>query len=164
MNNIIITHELCAEDRARLDRLAEALERRACDKCVSTTLEVLGQKQPAAADPIQEKLAETLAKAEAHAEAPKNAPDEAKAETLTTEPQKEEEPAAKEDAPKEEPTVTLDMIQQKVVQLAAHNGGAKKAQVRAIINAHGARVSDLKEKPEAWTTVWEQLTALEAGE
>ena len=29
-----ITIELCAEDRARLDRLAEALERKACDKCV----------------------------------------------------------------------------------------------------------------------------------
>ena len=29
-----ITIELCAEDRARLDRLAEAMERKACDKCV----------------------------------------------------------------------------------------------------------------------------------
>jgi hypothetical protein len=47
------------------------------------------------------------------------------------------------------------------VQLAAYNGGAKKAKVREIINAHGAKVSDLKEKPEVWTNVWKQLTALE---
>ena len=34
-----ITIELSAEDRARLDRLAEALEKRACDKCVSSAME-----------------------------------------------------------------------------------------------------------------------------
>ena len=34
-----ITIELCAEDRARLDRLAEALEKRTCDKCVATAIE-----------------------------------------------------------------------------------------------------------------------------
>ena len=34
-----ITIELCAEDRARLDRLAEALERRVCDKCVTAAIE-----------------------------------------------------------------------------------------------------------------------------
>lgn len=36
-----ITIELCAEDRARLDRLAEALERRTCDKCVTTAIDYL---------------------------------------------------------------------------------------------------------------------------
>lgn len=152
MNNIIITHELCAEDRARVDRLAEAIE-------------ALGQKKPAEADPIMAKLAETLSKAKYPAEAPQDAAEAAKAETLTTEPPKEEKPAAEEDAAPweaEEPAVTLEMIQQKVVQLAAQNGGALKAKVREIINAYGARVSDLKEKPEAWTKVWEQLTALES--
>ena len=33
-----ITIELCAEDRARLDRLAEAMERKACDQCVNAAL------------------------------------------------------------------------------------------------------------------------------
>ena len=33
MNNITI--ELCAEDRARLDRLTEALERKACGECAT---------------------------------------------------------------------------------------------------------------------------------
>ena len=41
-----IAIELCAEDRARLDRLAEALERRTCDKCVSAAIEYV--KTPAA--------------------------------------------------------------------------------------------------------------------
>ena len=36
-----ITIELCAEDRARLDRLAEALEKRTCDKCVTTAIDYL---------------------------------------------------------------------------------------------------------------------------
>ncbi len=36
-----ITIELCAEDRARLDRLAEAMERKTCDKCVTTAIEYL---------------------------------------------------------------------------------------------------------------------------
>jgi predicted transcriptional regulator len=36
-----ITIELCAEDRARLDRLAEALERRTCDKCVTSAIDYL---------------------------------------------------------------------------------------------------------------------------
>ena len=40
MNNTI-TIELCAEDRARLDRLAEALERKACDKCVTSAIQLL---------------------------------------------------------------------------------------------------------------------------
>ena len=36
-----ITIELCAEDRARLDRLAEAMERKTCDKCVTSAIECL---------------------------------------------------------------------------------------------------------------------------
>lgn len=36
MNNITI--ELCAEDRARLDRLTEALERKACGECATPEL------------------------------------------------------------------------------------------------------------------------------
>ena len=41
-NSIVI--ELCAEDRARLDRLAEAMEKKTCDRCVSSAIECM--KQP----------------------------------------------------------------------------------------------------------------------
>ena len=34
-----ITIELCAEDRARLDRLTAALERKACEPCATETIE-----------------------------------------------------------------------------------------------------------------------------
>ena len=34
-----ITIELCAEDRARLDRLTAALESKACESCVTETIE-----------------------------------------------------------------------------------------------------------------------------
>ena len=166
MNNIII--ELCAEDRARLDRLAEALERKTCDSCVKTALEVMGKPTEnnipeVDLDAVQQKLAETMAKASNPAETPKNATEEAKAETAPIDHPADEELPWSEDAPAEEPepTVTLDQIQQKVIQLAAHNGGAKKAKVREIINAYGSKVSDLTEKPEKWTEVWKQLTALE---
>lgn len=36
-----ITIELCEDDRARLDRLAEAMERKSCDKCVKDACEYL---------------------------------------------------------------------------------------------------------------------------
>lgn len=156
-----ITIELCAEDRARIDRLTIALESRTAQ--VDSYL-IGKQSQPDEQDEIQQKLADTLAKAEAPTEAPKNATGEAEAPAAPVTPAKEETPTAKEDAPAEEvkPTVTLEQIQQKVVQLAAGNGGAKKAKVREIINAYGAKVSDLKDQPEKWTEVWDKLTALES--
>lgn len=89
-----ITIELCAEDRARLDKLTTALEQRVAP------------------------------------------------------------------AEKVEPAVTLEQIQQKVVQLAA-SGAEKKAKVREVISTYGTKVSDLKDKPEKWDEVWEKLTALE---
>lgn len=62
---------------------------------------------------------------------------------------------------KAEPSVDLAQIQQKVVQLCALAGGAKKAAVREVINQYGAKVSDLKDKPEKWDEVWTKLCALE---
>lgn len=59
------------------------------------------------------------------------------------------------------PAITLEQIQQKVVQLAAAGNGTKKAKVRAIISAYGKKVSDLKDKPEVWAPVWDELTDLE---
>ena len=147
MNNITI--ELCAEDRARLDRLAEALEKRACDSCVTSALEIMKDQQT---DPVQKALAETLAKAEAPAAA-------TEAETLPTTPEKQEEPKAESDA-SDVPPVTLEQIQQKVITIAATSND-KKAKAREIISAYGTKISDLKDKPDKWAEVWEKLVALE---
>lgn len=163
MNNTI-TIELCAEDRARLDRLAEALERKTCDKCVAAALEykeaVLAEAQ---ADPIQQKLAETLAKASTPTEKPTEAAGEAKAEPAQTADPIEETTTQEDPAPAEEAkqtiTVTQEQLQQKVMQLAAANSGALKAKVREIVNAYAKKVSDVPEDKRA--EVWDKLTALE---
>ena len=164
MNNIVI--ELCAEDRARLDRLAEALERKACDACVNQVAEVmkgLAPTQKDATDPIQEKLAETLAKANTPTETPTEATGEAKAETEPIDHPADETRPWETDAPAEDakPTITQDQLQQKVMQLAAANNGALKAKVREIVNAYAKKVSDIPEDKRA--EVWDQLTALEKG-
>lgn len=155
-----ITIELCAEDRARLDKLTAALEKAASGAPVFLGVDLAKETEGAQQltnDPEALKPAEPT-------EAPKNAAGEAEASAPPVTPAKEETPTAKEDAPTEpvKPTVTLEQIQQKVVQLAAGNGGAKKAQVRAIINAYGAKVSDLKDQPDKWDEVWDKLNALES--
>lgn len=78
-------------------------------------------------------------------------------------PPEVEKPTEAKETPAEEtqPTVTLEQIQQKVVQLCAADGGKKKAQVREIINLYGTKVSDLKERPDKWGEVMGLLTALE---
>lgn len=144
MNNIII--ELSAEDRARLDRLTEALERRAT------------QEAPTAStpDPIKERLAEVLAATEA----PKNAPTATEPQTPPVVQPTEEAPTAEETAPAEEakPTVTTEQIRQKVILLSAA-GGQKKAKAREIVSAYAPKISDLPE--DKLTEVWNKLTALE---
>ena len=153
-----ITLELCAEDRARLDRLTAALEKRV------TQAETVLTEREETIDPVQKALAETLAKA-------------TPSETAGNEPQATEEPAKAETLPKDEPpktvekteapvaedkpAVTLPQIQQKVVQLCAANKGAKKPKVHAIVTAYSPTVSGLKEMPEKWSEIWDKLTALE---
>lgn len=151
-NTITIT--LCAEDRARLDKLTDLLGQRVAQ----ATAIMAANYEP---DPIHTALSEALASAET----PQDRAGEAEAETPTTTPLDEEKPTAEESAPTAEvvePTVTLEQIQQKVLMLAAANGGAKKAAVRGIINAYGAKVSDLKDQPDKWAEVWGKLTALES--
>lgn len=163
MNHITI--EFCAEDRARLDRLAAALDKLLpkCEDCARDVADAVAayvttaQKQATAeAEATPEPVTPTAE--EKPTEPPKTATAEAEtsAPTLT--------PAAKEDAPAEpaEPTVTLEQIQKKVMQIAVADGGAKKAKVREIINAYGAKVSDLKGQPDKWTEVWTKLTELES--
>jgi sRNA-binding protein len=145
-NNITI--ELCAEDRARLDRLIAAMERKTCESCVATAMEYARQ-QPA-------ETKETV-------EPPKNAPGATEDVTPPTTHAAEEKPTREEDAPWEqatEPTITKEEMQQKVTQLAAANNGAKKAKVREIVNAYAKKVSDLPE--DKYPEIWAKLTALES--
>lgn len=138
-----ITIELCAEDRARLDKLATALANLAedirdnkpcCESCVKTVLATTGNI-PEKAAPIKE---------------------EPKEEEPTTEAPTPEAPVKEE--PKEEaPTVTKSDVQQKVMSLVAIP--AKKAEVRSIINLYANRVSDIPEDKLA--EVYGLLTALE---
>jgi hypothetical protein len=153
-----ITIELCTEDRARIDNLTAALIAN------SGAVEALFKK-------IQAPTVDDIAAMAAAAVSPENAPQHAEETTQTETPKAEGTPAPTEDTPpweepaaeaKPEPTVTLAQIQQKVMQLATVNGGAKKAKVREIISTYGAKVSDLKDQPDKWTEVWGKLTALES--
>lgn len=143
-----ITIELCAEDRARLDRLAEALEARAT------------QESPVLIE-SDDALKRQLAAVMANAEAPKEPQEAPKAETKENTQPTEEPPAAAEPEAVAEPetTIALAQIQQKVKQLAAGFNGTKKAAVRSIINAYAQKVTDLPE--DKWAEVWDKLIALE---
>lgn len=144
-----ITIEFCAEDRARLDRILEALE-----KVAPRQLYVLDlDSAPAEGIEIEPQALETTEPTNTQPEPEK--PTEASTEDDTTAPDPEPTTESKE------PAVTLEQIQQKVVQLAAANNGEKKAAVREIIKAYGTKVSDLKDEPDKWGEVWEKLTALE---
>jgi hypothetical protein len=167
-----ITIELCEEDRARIDRLIHLGE-----SAIDRLPERIGISAPDTThDPIKAKLSVIVAnaakqKTEEPAETTAEAPQEATKAAPPTEdtPPEEEKPTAAENEPAPTaPSVTLDQIQQKVVQLCACEGvtdadiiKARKAQVREIINLYGTKVSDLKDQPEKWAEVWSKLTALE---
>lgn len=141
-----ITIELCAEDRARLDRLTEALEATAQNQPRTLYALDLGTA-PEEGIEIEPQELETVEPTNTQPEP--ETPTAAEIENDT--PPEQDEPA--------EPAVTLEQIQQKVVQLAAGNGGEKKQAVREIINAYAKKVSDLPE--DKWGEVWKKLTALE---
>lgn len=145
MSNII-EFKLCAEDRARLDKIAELLQ--GIDSYYSAAEKALFPNGRGEAESTQVSTPETEKPAETPKTATKTAPEE------TPEPVKEEPQQT-------EPAVDLAQIQQKVVQLCAIGGGSKKAAVRGVINQYGAKVSDLKDKPETWTEVWTKLCAIE---
>ena len=152
MQEIKIITELCTEDRARLDKIIEGLSRH-CDSCAKTMVDTINALKV----PVPGEL---LTRGASESKPPTTTPPEDK-----NAPSAEifHEPA--EIAPIEpvvmRPAITLEQIQQKVVQLAAAGNGTKKAKVRAIISAYGKKVSDLKDKPEVWAPVWDELTDLE---
>lgn len=144
MNNITLTHELCAEDRARLDRLAAALEALQ-PPTVKVDLPLKTIENP---DPVQKKLAETLAKAGTVTGATETAQNAPKVETPTTDHPAEEKPTASEPTPKEDakPASTVEEIRQKIIALV--NAG-KKPQVQAIITSYAATASQIPEDKRA---------------
>lgn len=161
-----ITIELCAEDRARLDKLTAALEKRSCDGCLNNALAwaeqvVRGQENttPKANEPdeVQKALAETLAKAEGTVEAPKNATEEAEASTPTVTPQEEEKPTAEEPT-QAEPTkkATHDDVKSLYIKLAA---SGKKEAARTIIMAISTTIGGIPE--DKLQECHEKLVALE---
>ena len=126
-----ITIELCAEDRARLDRIIEGL---------------LLQAQPKAEAELNKDPAEE----------PKTAPktEEVKPqENIPAETETKAEPTKEEPA---EPTVTAAEVQAKVISLVQ---SGKRDEVKAIVTTYAPRVGEIPEDKLA--EVMTKLTALE---
>lgn len=141
-----ITFELCAEDRARLDRVIEALENRPnCEGCVSAALEY-AQEERDAAKPEKKEEAPTT-----------NPPKEEKpVETPTEHPLDAPPIEVNEPTAPEAPTVTREDVRGKVVKLCA---AGKKEDVKKVVTAYAEAVKDIPEDKLA--EVFEKLTALE---
>lgn len=153
-----ITLELCAEDRARLDRLTAALERRNCDSCVQSALKIMNDvKEQSTPDPVQQKLAETLAQAESHAQQPQEPAEAKEAETPATVQAEDESPATEAQAVEEAPAVTVDDIRQRYVALVA--SGKKDAARDTIKSYNVAKISDIP--ADKCAEVLAKLNALE---
>lgn len=134
-----ITIELCAEDRARLDKILEALMARPdCTLCAKQVVDYCTQVTG-----VNEYGAKVEPEAPAEPEHPVENPFP---EPVT---QKEpEKPTA--------PAVTKSDVQQKVVALSA---AGKKAEVREIVHAYAERVSGIPE--DKLPEVMAKLNALE---
>lgn len=137
MQEIKMTVELCAEDRARLDKIIAGLAAR-CESCLGTVKDYMAtvegkntaQDEPKEEDQLFANLGEEVV------------PDE--------EIQSETKPAP-----------TLEEIQKKVMDLCVGASKEKKAKVRGVINAYAPKVSDLVKAGADLAEVWDKLTALE---
>ena len=145
MNEIKVTTELCAEDRARLDKLTAALEQLA---------------------PITVQTDETVLNIMTEGIGPDNlaeTKDHGDFVEIVTEPEEPETPATPEEpetpATPEEPAApqhTSAEISQKVAILVS---AGKKEAVKAIIKEYAAKVSAIPE--DKVDEVWSKLNALE---
>lgn len=136
MNEIKIITELCAEDRARLDKIAGLLEAR-----IEATL-----KTPVAPlDTATEKTAEMPQKT-------------TKAEDQgNTQPTEETEEADPGEGKKDESSsITVEEIRRLVVTLSAKG---KKGEAREVVQTYAKTVSDLP--ADKYAEVWTKLKALE---
>jgi hypothetical protein len=167
MNEIKMTVELCPEDRARLDTIIEKLaaigQSHDCAKCVEGVAAYMDKAadalgKPKEPDELEQKLDEVLERInkEKAQEAAENAQDAPKVlEHPTLEPFPET-PTTKEEPSEAKPAVTMDMLRNKAITLAA---AGKKDQVRAVVHPYAAKVTDLPEN--VWAEVYEKLCALE---
>lgn len=142
MNTINITVELCAEDRARLDKILDLLEKDYTGAAVAVRDAIIYSIDHA------EELRATSKTTQAPTEETKPEPVEPVTPAEETPAQPVEEPAA--------PAVKLTDVQQKVVALSA---AGKKDAVRDIIKAYADRVSAIPEDKLA--EVLDKLKALE---
>lgn len=163
MSNTIII-ELCSEDRARLDRLAEALERKTCDQCVKSAAEamndlaqqVLALQTKVEPDPIAEAAKKALGLMDTQ-ESPVEPQEEAKPESETTTPPETETPTvATPDQPTTEKTVDRAELRAKVIELSAKG---LKEQTRDIIRAYAQTVTAVPE--DKVSECYKKLVALE---
>lgn len=145
-----ITIELCAEDRARIDRLTKALETR-----VAQAEQILAD---IAEDQKSDAVLEALKTQVAPTESPAEPAGAAEAETPATPQPEAEQAATAEPAPAAEakPAPTTQELQQKVIALV--NKG-KKADVSAIVKSYAATVSGIPEDKRA--ECLDKLIALE---
>ena len=147
----VITFELCAEDRARLDKIIDllgGLRQPDCSACVAGVASYI-EKAAAALDahPVASPFpaASGAPSPEVKWETDPDGLKEMLEKAINPEPAK--------------PAITLEQIQKKATQIAAGSAD-KKAKLRAIVNQYAAKVTDL---PEAsWPAVWAALCALES--
>lgn len=140
MNNINITTELCAEDRARIDKL-------------TATIEAMTAALGNAGTPFQTVKPEETAPTEPMYEEGTGVND------LGFEPvetDKEDEPEAPQETAT--PQHTKAELQQKVIGLVS-KGAEMKAKVKEVINEYAAKVSDIPE--DKFDEVWAKLEKLE---
>lgn len=133
MNNITI--ELCAEDRARLDKILEALT----------------------AQPIKEAIAVVEVQPQVFEQTPADTPTPEEP-TPDHTPDTKKSQASEAPAQAGAPQITKEQMQQKVVQLVA-SCADMKAKVREIVHAYAPKVSDLP--VDKYGEIWGKLTALE---
>lgn len=135
-----ITIELCAEDRARLDKIIEGLSNLTAPAITIVTQKV---EAPAEETTVPQEATET------HTD-----------ENVTSAEEVASQPEPVEDIPTQmKPLVTHDMIRQKVTQLMASGDPQKKDATRNIVKAYANNVTSLPQ--DKWPEIWDKLTALE---
>lgn len=135
MNEVKIITELCAEDRARIDKHTAALEAlTAALGNVGTPFQTVKAEEPTPAEPLYEEGT--------------GVNDLGFIPIETDEPEAPQEPAA--------PQHTKEELQQKVVGLVSKG---KKEEVKEIIKGYAAKVSEIPE--DKVDEVWAKLDALE---
>lgn len=147
MANNLITFELCAEDRQRIDNLTDALI--ANGGAVEALLKQLRlpESTPVANDDIARMAAAVVS--------PENGSQNAKEPTQAETPKAKENPAPKKDAPPWE-TLTVADIRAKVIDLSSKGKGDE---AKAIVKSYAPSIPAL---PEAvFGEVMAKLNALE---